>query len=94
VYRKAIGSIRQNAPLFVHLDFFQSLHQTFILPSYIEASTFALANVCFIPPSPKLRTHYHLGVEIFIDDEAKEASVKDVFGLFLPLIILRLYLME
>jgi hypothetical protein len=29
----------------------------------------------FHPPSSKPRTHYHPGVEIFIDDEAKETNV-------------------
>jgi hypothetical protein len=29
----------------------------------------------FLPSISKPRTHYHLGVEIFIDDETKEVSV-------------------
>jgi hypothetical protein len=37
--------------------------------------TLTLVDVCSIPPSPKPKTHYHLGVEIFIDDEVKEVNV-------------------
>jgi hypothetical protein len=75
VYRKATKSRRWNVPFFVHPNFLQSLRQSFILPSYVEVSARALVDLCSIPPSPKPRTHYHLGVEIFIDDEVREASV-------------------
>jgi hypothetical protein len=64
------------------------------LPSCAEASTLALANTCSISPSLELRFLYHHGVGIFIDDEARKASVQDVFGFILPLIVLFLYLME
>jgi hypothetical protein len=37
--------------------------------------TLTLVDVCSIPPSPKPKTHYHLGVEMFIDDEVKEVNV-------------------
>jgi hypothetical protein len=81
-------------PFFAHFDFLQCPCQSFILPSYAEASTFVLADLCSIPPSPEPRIRYHPNVEIFIDHEAREASVQDIFGLFLPLIVLCLYLIE
>jgi hypothetical protein len=61
--------------LFAHPNFFHSLRQSFILPSYLKASAIALAALCSIPPFPEPRTHYHPSVEIFIDDEAKKASI-------------------
>jgi len=75
VYKEAIRSRRQHVPFFVHPDFLQSPYQSFILPSYVEAFAFALADLCSIPPSPKLKNHYHYGVEIFIDDETRKANV-------------------
>jgi hypothetical protein len=69
-------------------------HQSFILPSYVEALTLTLVNLCSIPLFPEPRTKYHPSVEIIIDDEVKEASVYNVFGLFFPLIIFHLYLIE
>jgi len=36
---------------------------------------FALANLCSIPPSQEPKTHYHVSVEILIDDDMKEANV-------------------
>jgi hypothetical protein len=45
------------------------------LPSYAKAYALALMDLCSIPPSPKPRTPYHPSVEIFIDDEAKEANI-------------------
>jgi hypothetical protein len=45
------------------------------LPSYAKASTLTLADLCSIPPSPKPRIRYHLDVDIFIDEEAKEVNV-------------------
>jgi hypothetical protein len=45
------------------------------LPSYAKVCTLALVDVCSIPPFPELKTPYHLGVEIFIDDEVKEINV-------------------
>jgi hypothetical protein len=62
-------------PFFIHLDFLQSPLQSFILPSYVKAFAFALVDSCSTPPSLKPRTHYHVGVEIFIVDETREASV-------------------
>jgi hypothetical protein len=75
VYRESIGSKRRNVPFFVHLDFLQSPLQSFILPSYVEALAFALVDLCSIPPSLEPRTRYHVSVEIFIDDETREANV-------------------
>jgi len=75
LYKEANRSRRRHVPLFAHPDFLQSPHQNFILPSCAETSTVALADLCSIPPSPKPRTRYHPGVEMFIDDEAKETSV-------------------
>jgi len=65
VYKESTGSRRWNVPLFVHPDFLQMLrllhlHWWIYVPS---------------PPSLEPRTHYHAGVEIFIDDETREASV-------------------
>jgi len=40
----------------------------------VEAFVVALANLCFVLPSLEPRTHYLHGVEMFIDDEAKEAN--------------------
>ncbi len=31
-------------------------------------------DLCFVLPSLKLKTYYHPSVEMFIDDEAKEAN--------------------
>jgi len=75
IFKKANGSRRWNMPFFIHLDFLQSPCQSFILPSYAKASTLALVDLCSILPSLEPRTHYHASVEIFIDDEAKEANV-------------------
>jgi len=50
VYKESTGSRRWNVPLFVHPDFLQSPHQSFILPSYAEAFAFALVDLCSIPP--------------------------------------------
>lgn len=94
VYKEAIGSKTWNVLFFVHPDFIQNHRQSFILPSCAEASTLALANTCSISPSLELRFLYHHGVGIFIDDEARKASVQDVFGFILPLIVLFLYLTE
>ncbi len=55
---------------FSHPNLLQSPHQSFILPSYFEASVIALANLCSPPPSLEPRTYYHVGVETFINDEA------------------------
>jgi hypothetical protein len=57
------------------VNFLQSPRQNFTLPSYVDASTLALVDLCSIPPFLKPRTRYHPGVEIFIDDEAKEINV-------------------
>jgi hypothetical protein len=62
-------------PLIVHLNFPQSPHQIFILLSCVEAFALTLVDLFSIPPSLEPKTYYHFGVEIFIDDEAKEASV-------------------
>jgi hypothetical protein len=35
----------------------------------------ALVYLCSIPPSLEPRTCYHVGVEIFIDDEVRETNV-------------------
>ncbi len=80
-------------------------HSSFILISFKVHSELYLAFTCrgfctcisgpiLHPPSPELKTHYHPNVEIIIDDEAREASVEDIFWLFLSLIILCLYWME
>jgi hypothetical protein len=57
------------------LNFLHGPLQSFILPSYAKASIVALVDLCSVPPSPKPRTRYHLGVEMFIDDEAREVNV-------------------
>jgi hypothetical protein len=75
VYGKASGLKKRHVPFFVHFGFLQSPRQSFILPSYAEAFALVLADLCSIPPSPKPRTYYHHGIDLFIDDEAKEASV-------------------
>jgi hypothetical protein len=62
-------------PFFVHLNFLQNPFQNFILLLYVEAFTLALVDISSIPPSSELKTHYHANVEIFIDDEARKASV-------------------
>jgi hypothetical protein len=75
IYKETSGSKRQHVPLFAHHDFLQSPHQSFILHSYVEASAIVLVDLCSIPPSLEPMTRYHLGVEIFIDDEARKTSV-------------------
>jgi len=75
ILKKANKSRRWNMPFFTHLDFLQSPCQSFILPSYAKASIFALVDLCSILPSLEPKTHYHAGVEIFIDDEVKEVNV-------------------
>jgi hypothetical protein len=62
-------------PFFVHPNFLQSPFQSFILPSYVEASALAISGPILHPPISELKTHYHAGVEIFIDDEVRETSV-------------------
>jgi hypothetical protein len=62
-------------PFFNHIDFLQSPRQNFTLPSYVDASTLALVDLCSIPPFLEPRIRYHPGVEIFIDDEVKEINV-------------------
>jgi len=81
-------------PFFGHLDFLWSPFHSFILSSYVNAFVVALANFCSIPTSLKPKTRYHLNVEMFIDDEAREASVKMFIGFFFPLIVFCLYLIE
>jgi hypothetical protein len=49
--------------------------------SYVEVFALTLAYLCSIPPSLEPSTYYHLGVEIFIDDEAREGKV-DAWGFF------------
>jgi hypothetical protein len=75
IYREAGGLKRQHVPLFSHPNFLQNPFQRFILPSYAEASIVVLMDLCFVPPFLKPKTHYRPIVEMFIDDEAKEASV-------------------
>jgi hypothetical protein len=75
IYKQATISRRWHVPLFVHPDFLQSLHQSFILFSYAEAFALALVDSFSIPPSLKPNTCYHPSVDIFIDDEVKEANV-------------------
>jgi hypothetical protein len=62
-------------PFFVHLHFLQNPCQSIILPLYAKASTFASLDLCSILPSLEPRTQNDVGVEIFIDDEAREANV-------------------
>jgi hypothetical protein len=57
--------------IIAHFDFLWNPHLSFILPSYAEAFALALVDLCSIPPSLEPTTHYHLGVEIFINDEGK-----------------------
>jgi hypothetical protein len=71
LHKEVGGSRRQHVPFFAHLDFLQSPHQIFILPSYAKVSIVALVDLCSILSFPNLRIRYHLGVEMFIDDEAK-----------------------
>jgi hypothetical protein len=75
VYKLATISKRWHMPLIVHLDFLQSPHQSFILLSCAEAFALTLVDLFSIPPSLEPKTYYHFDVEIFIDDETKEASV-------------------
>jgi hypothetical protein len=75
LYKVASKLRRQYVPLFIDLDFLQSPHQSFILSSYVEVFTLALADLCSIPPFLKPRTYYRSGVEMFIDDEARKVNV-------------------
>jgi len=79
IFKKANGLRRWKVPFFVHLDFLQSFCQSFLLPSHAKASTLALVDLCSILPSLEPRTHYHVVVEIFIDDEVREANVYNIF---------------
>jgi hypothetical protein len=61
-------------PFFTNLDFLHNPLHYFILLSYVEAYTVVLVDLCYVSPSLELRTHYHPGVEMFIDDETREAN--------------------
>jgi hypothetical protein len=63
IFKKATKLKRWNVSFLVHLNFLQSPHYSFILLSYVDASTLALVDLCSIPPSLEPRTHYYPDVK-------------------------------
>jgi hypothetical protein len=79
--------VREYAPTFFFFHYFA------LGPTLESLKEFGgmLVDLCSIPPSLELETCYHVGIEIFIDDERKKINVQEIFGLFLSLIVLHLY---